>query len=299
MGRKLTQGMEWLKPNDPEQLRWAATYLAARGLLEKHEHPDNRPFGQQLTHEDLVRIGRRFQGKRALIKDMKAAWRQKQYRESENGRKTCSFTLEVTTKTRLKELAGDGSESAILESLIDKAYKAKLRKEQKPGRAKQTLQMDRHQTLEEIRALMTEDTSRPDDSGVTSQTLPEASMDAPRSLERPPLVADTADSPDEKNAEPSPEPAAVQANETSLDQGGANCALPDSLHDSQVPAATADEDRPEQTALEDSSPKPNDAPPLTQSNAPLPAMKIKPQKKKTFTVPSALLPKVWDTDQSD
>ncbi|RTV67157.1 hypothetical protein DY989_01800 [Pseudomonas aeruginosa] len=258
---ELTQGMEWLKPNDPEQLRWAATYLAARGLLEKHEHPDNRPFGQQLTHEDLVRIGRRFQGKRALIKDMKAAWRQKQYRESENGRRTCSFTLETTTKTKLKELAGDGSESAILESL--KAYKVKLRKEQKPGKAKQTLQMDRPQTLEEIRALMTEDTSRPDDSGVTSQTLPEASMNAPRPLERPPLVADTADSP--KTAEPPPEPAAVQANETSLNQGGANCALPDSLHDSQVPAATADEDRPEQTVFEISSPKPNDAPLLLKA----------------------------------
>lgn len=133
MGRKLTQGMEWLKPNDPEQLRWAATYLAARGLLEKHEHPANRPFGQQLTHEDLVRIGRRLQEKRALIQDMKAAWRQRQYRESKNGRKTCSFTLDATTKTKLKELAGGGSESAILENLINKAHKAKLRMEQKPG----------------------------------------------------------------------------------------------------------------------------------------------------------------------
>ncbi|MCT5365370.1 hypothetical protein, partial [Pseudomonas aeruginosa] len=39
----------------------------------------------------------------------------------------------TTTKTKLKELAGGGSESAILENLINKAHKAKLRMEQTPG----------------------------------------------------------------------------------------------------------------------------------------------------------------------
>ncbi len=300
MGRKLTQGMEWLKPNDPEQLRWAATYLAARGLLEKHEHPANRPFGQQLTHEDLVRIGRRLQEKRALIQDMKAAWRQRQYRESKNGRKTCSFTLDATTKTKLKELAGGGSESAILENLINKAHKAKLRMEQKPGGgAKQTLQMDRYQTLEDILALMTGGTPGPDDSDVSPQTLHEASIDASHYLGRPPLLAETAGSPNGKSAEPSLGPAAIQANETALNQGGANSPFPDLPHDSQAPAATEDEIRPEYAVSEDSIPTLNDAQPLTQSDAQLPTMRVRPKKRKMFILPSTHLPEARDTDQSD
>lgn len=300
MGRRLIQGLEWLKSNNPDQLRWAAIYLATRGFLERHEHPDNRQFGQQLTYEELVRIGRRLQEQRALIKEMKAAWNQQKHRMKNDGRKTYTLTLKTTTKARLEELSRDSSMSAILESLIDKAYKARLRKEQKiSGTTKQTLQGDRDNTLEDIRALLAGDSTPPDDSGATAQALTEISMDVPCHLERPQLLDDATDRPDEKTAELPQESVAVQANEAPLDQEGTDSPIPDPLHNSQVPAATADEAQPEQAAPADSSQKPSDAPPRDQSEAKLPEMKIRLKKKKTFAVPRANLPKSWDTDQSN
>jgi hypothetical protein len=155
MGRKRTPGLEWLEPNDPEQLRWAATYLATRGLLEKHEHPKNRPFGEQVTYEDLVRIGRRLLDKKILFKDMKDAWYQKKSCARESSKKTFSFTLRKETRIKLKELAGGGSASATLETLIDKAYKAKMRKDQRLAKKPEiTPQEERKFTIPEIRTLM-------------------------------------------------------------------------------------------------------------------------------------------------
>lgn len=210
MGRKLTPGLEWLEPNDPEQLRWAATYLATRGLLETHEHPKNRSFGEQVTYEDLVRIGRRLLDKKRLIKNMRDAWYQKKSCARESSRKTYSFTLRPETKIKLTELAGGGSASATLEILIDKAYKAKLRKDQKLDKKPQiTLQEERNHTLVDMYKIMTDEEPSIGELEASIKENPESDLGKNHSQQP---TENTADSIEKPTIKPPEEKAEIQTN---------------------------------------------------------------------------------------
>ena len=61
-----------------------------------------------------------------LIERLRNAIRQRRYRLAEGGRKTCSFTLPLNTKAKLKTLAkeADTTETAVLEKLIEEAQQA-------------------------------------------------------------------------------------------------------------------------------------------------------------------------------
>ncbi|MFL9810351.1 MAG: hypothetical protein E2594_00255 [Pseudomonas sp.] len=280
MNSKSTRGLEWLNPNDAEQLRWAASYLAARGLLERLEHPANRPFGQQLTHEDLVRIGRRLRNSRLLFMDMRAAWRQKRYRTSENGRKTCSFTFKPETKDKLKELAEDGNESATLEALIDRAYRAKHRKGKKAGgKVERILQGDRQFTILDIKEVMNAKALPPDNRAISDHTIietPSTTLHAAELQQRDTLPVSHIE-----HAELSNESTAVDSNEVQLIQAVAIPVLVDLACGRGELSVTA-EHAPAIEATPD-APATRPAVELHTENAErLSVLSVRPRKRKTY-----------------
>ncbi|MCQ3000713.1 hypothetical protein NLO98_13215 [Pseudomonas syringae] len=120
----------WLNLLDQEQPRWAIDYLIAKGviaskirlcsprdtLIEWSESIRNTPFNE------------------LLIKKMKAAWRQKRYRDGLVKKKSYSFILDMKVKDQLDGLARRHKKtiSETLEDLINqadlKARKAELKK---------------------------------------------------------------------------------------------------------------------------------------------------------------------------
>ncbi|WHL27421.1 hypothetical protein QJS63_23795 [Pseudomonas juntendi] len=75
-----------------------------------------------------------------LIERMRNSIRQRRYRLAEGGRKTCSFTLPLNTKDKLKILAknADTTETAIIESLIAGALQSS--QDQKEGKRREALE---------------------------------------------------------------------------------------------------------------------------------------------------------------
>ena len=75
-----------------------------------------------------------------LIERLRNAIRQRRYRQAEGGRKTCSFTLPLNTKDKLKILAknADTTETAIIESLIAGALQSS--QDQKEGKRREALE---------------------------------------------------------------------------------------------------------------------------------------------------------------
>lgn len=127
MGRRRTPGLEWLDPEDKKQRQWALHYLWERDLLPDSKGPRRLLIGDEETQEIGDEMELNSEG-RAVLKLMKEAWRQKRRRDTNNSVQTCTFTLKTTSKDNLKEIADvqNKSVTALLESLIDKAYKAQI-----------------------------------------------------------------------------------------------------------------------------------------------------------------------------
>ncbi len=135
MGRKRKPGLEWLAPENGTQRQWALDYLWAKGVQVFDK--ENRAGSPMLfaSHGEMLELGAKIERRndgREIFQDMKAAWRQKDRRDSAKGKKVCAFTLNMSATTNLSEMAEDQGKSAtaLLESLITKAYKAHIRKRQ-------------------------------------------------------------------------------------------------------------------------------------------------------------------------
>ncbi|HCF0204142.1 TPA: hypothetical protein NH783_006333, partial [Pseudomonas aeruginosa] len=110
----------WLKKLDREETVWAANYLLNRWPDELEPKPDPSPAMVFITFGDSIRTLESDVAGVKLIERLRNAIRQRRYRQAEGGRKTCSFTLPLNTKDKLKILAknADTTETAIIESLI-------------------------------------------------------------------------------------------------------------------------------------------------------------------------------------
>lgn len=116
---KNTNPLAWINRKDQEQIQWVNQYLG-RHLALSHLLWDtssvmmiainNAPL--PLTAEIIL-----------LINKMRSAWRQKQFRSKQNGKKTYSFVMSINIEKQLKSLAGNkGEVRETLERLINERF---------------------------------------------------------------------------------------------------------------------------------------------------------------------------------
>lgn len=111
--------LKWLNPLDKAQHLWAIDYLStkgerlSKGLLSSPED-SLAEWSQSLRDTPANEL---------MIRNMTAAWRQKQYRDRQVERKTYSFILDMTLKTQFNHLARTQKKtiSEMLEDLIKQA----------------------------------------------------------------------------------------------------------------------------------------------------------------------------------
>jgi hypothetical protein len=120
--RKRAEGLSWLKDGDKVQSQWAHDHLQAKGKIN--------PKWTESTHQQLLEKGDELEAEGDpgvwLIRDMRAAWRQKKYRSPAKGRKPFTFTLPISVKSKLDTLAKSAatneiSATAVLTALIEDA----------------------------------------------------------------------------------------------------------------------------------------------------------------------------------
>lgn len=138
MGRRRTPGLEWLDPEDRKQRPWALNYLWERNFLPGSKGP--RSF---IGNREIQEIGNEMEldseGRMVLMR-MKQAWRQIRKKYTDDSIKICTFSLKTTTKANLQEIAKAQQKNmtALLEELIDKAYKTHRAKEKKQNPTQST-----------------------------------------------------------------------------------------------------------------------------------------------------------------
>ena len=113
----------WLNEKDSDEWRWAAGYLSSRCSPSLQ---DKLSLLADFDFSSLVRSIHALESEAEgvkLIEWLRNAIRQRRYRLSNGGRKTCSFTLPLETKTTLKRLAKRSkiTETALIERLIEGA----------------------------------------------------------------------------------------------------------------------------------------------------------------------------------
>lgn len=111
--------LKWLNPRNRAQRLWAIDYLTTKGeMLSK---------GLLSSPEDSLtewsQCLRDTPANELLIRNMKAAWRQKRHRDRQVDKKSYSFTLDTAVKIQLDRLAGRQKKtiSGMLEDLITQA----------------------------------------------------------------------------------------------------------------------------------------------------------------------------------
>ena len=125
--------LKWLNPLDGEQQRWVRDYLTEKGAIS------------EISLTSLVdgvaewcQSLRDTPANELLIRNMTAAWRQKQYRDRQIKKKSYSFILDTALKSQFDRLARRQRKtiSGMLEDLIKqavlKAEKAETKR--KPAR---------------------------------------------------------------------------------------------------------------------------------------------------------------------
>jgi macrodomain Ter protein organizer (MatP/YcbG family) len=123
--------LDWLSPDDWRQHRWVIDYLIAK-------REQIRKYPEASDYDNLVSWSRNL-GDEAidelLIRNMKAAWRQKQHRNRQISKKSYSFILDSEVKAQLDDLAKRQKKTIIdtLEGIIQQA----ARKAQKADHKKQ------------------------------------------------------------------------------------------------------------------------------------------------------------------
>lgn len=298
MGRKRKPGLEWLDPENGTQRQWALDYLWAKGFQGFDK--ENRAGSPMLfaRHREMLELGAKIERRndgREIFQDMKAAWRQKDRRDSAKGKKVCAFTLSTSAKTNLREMAEDQGKSAtaLLESLITKAYKAHTRKRQ-TQQSKQVSRAARNYSFQGPNNIGERD------SGEFQKSLhpPEITVYKYSSSNPSQEVGDDVSTAHEETEVYSDAPRPLPIAEASQEQQRTHTPLPDSPRDSQAPSATAGEDQSEHAATGDLSPRPTEDFTQAQNDDQLPTLKIRLQKKKTFTLNTDRLPLLQDAGQS-
>jgi len=111
---------KWLNILHSEQAQWAVTYLITKGVLNPRVVIGNRrevviAWSKELKNDASTEL---------FINKMKAAWRQKKYRDGLIEKKSYSFTLDINAKLKLDRLAfkRKKSVSAVLEEIINREY---------------------------------------------------------------------------------------------------------------------------------------------------------------------------------
>lgn len=129
----------WLNEKDSDEWRWAAGYLSSRcssSLQDKLSILADTKFSQLIR--SIHALESEAEGVK-LIERLRNAIRQRRYRLSKGGRKTCSFTLPLEIKATLKRLAKSSktTETALIQRLIEDA--AQLAEAQKETRHQENL----------------------------------------------------------------------------------------------------------------------------------------------------------------
>ena len=88
----------WISAKNPMQIKWAIRYILRNGSNYTHlsSYADIKSFGESITDNS---------DNREFIRRMKAAWNQKQFRDRSNGKISCNFSLKISTKNALNDLA--------------------------------------------------------------------------------------------------------------------------------------------------------------------------------------------------
>lgn len=142
----------WLNEKDSDEWRWAAGYLSSRCSFSLQ---DKMSLLADVDFSRLVRSIHALESEAEgvkLIERLRNAIRQRRYRLSGGGRKTCSFTLPLETKTTLKRLAkrSKTTETALIERLIEGAAQvASLQKEAMRHEAQMTKVISNSRKLEQ------------------------------------------------------------------------------------------------------------------------------------------------------
>lgn len=120
---KNTNPLAWIDASDIEQIAWVNRYLWQHlplGYLVISSTSDMAIYQSSMSvpiNADLI----------LLINKMRAAWRQKQFRSKQNGKKTYSFVMSVDVEKQLKTLAGrKGEIRQTLEQLINEQFKGEM-----------------------------------------------------------------------------------------------------------------------------------------------------------------------------
>lgn len=123
----------WLNEKDREEWAWAASYLMSRSSMRlRNIISDFADTDFKLLARSIHALESEAEGVK-LIERLRNAIRQRRYRSSKGGKKTCSFTLPRETKATLKTLAKNysTSETMLIQRLIDaEAQQAQKQKRQ-------------------------------------------------------------------------------------------------------------------------------------------------------------------------
>lgn len=112
-------GLGWLNSRDQAQILWAVEYLRGRGIRDVFAI--SKP-----TYADLLAAGMKLDGSTSgqmILIAMRNAWRQKRYRDPQNGRRARTFSLQNESIKALSRLARKNglTETDQLQALIDQA----------------------------------------------------------------------------------------------------------------------------------------------------------------------------------
>lgn len=108
---------DWFRYEDDEQRLWAIAYLTKKKALPSLMYLND---GSAKAIEFFQKMEEQEQGK-ALLKGMRLAWNQHKHKAAK-GRKTFSYSLDISTDRKLQKLAGRRSKSATLEALVIRGF---------------------------------------------------------------------------------------------------------------------------------------------------------------------------------
>ena len=113
--------VKWLDSGDPKQMQWVRQYLLKIGTSFPSQS-DKAVISWITTHPNNAEF-------RETLDLMRAAWRQKKYRDKRSGRKAYNFMLSISTQANLKHISSirKTSITAALEQLITDALDAEKR----------------------------------------------------------------------------------------------------------------------------------------------------------------------------
>ena len=88
----------WISAKNDMQIKWAIRYILRNdsNYIHLSSYADIKSFGESIKDNSDYR---------EFIRRMKAAWNQKQFRDRSNGKISCNFSLKISTKNALNDLA--------------------------------------------------------------------------------------------------------------------------------------------------------------------------------------------------